>query len=41
MSLAEVLFAACHKSGYDRNLQSQVLFKITHFEQDGVHQRIV
>jgi hypothetical protein len=41
MSLAEVLFAAYHKSGYDRDLESEVLFKIRHFEQDGVHQGTV
>ena len=41
MPLAEVLFAAHHISGNDRDLGSEVLFKIRHFEQDGVHQGIV
>jgi len=41
MPSAEVLFAAYHKSGRDGYLESEVLFKIGYFEQDGVHQGIV
>jgi len=41
MPSAEVLLAAYHKSGHDGDLESEVLFEIGHFEQDGVHQGIV
>jgi hypothetical protein len=41
MPLAEVRFAAYQNSGYDRDLESEVILKIRHFEQDGVHQGIV
>ena len=32
MALAEVRFAAYHKSEYERDLESEALFKIRHFE---------
>jgi len=41
MPSAEVLFTAYQKSGHDGDLESEVVFKIGHFEQDDVHQGIV
>lgn len=41
MPSAEVLFATYHKPGYERDLDSEGLFKIRHFQQDGTYQRLV